>query len=289
MSDDNELSMVAGVPKKPETGADASPEPEAEVVEAEAEPTEPEVEESEADSPPAVEGSDDETESDDTQSNEQKRIAELAFENRKLRRELQAKQSRAEAEAEPIKARTEFDTDEEFNEYLVDQGAQRAERRIESAREQQEFQSNRDKLESDVEAFDASNDLDGKMAEAMFAPDTPITQVVAQHFEDAETDAELRMGVAKHLLVDKPKELSRIAGLSPVQQSREMVKLETKIAKDIAKMKAEKSKTSKAPAPPKPVDGSDPGVSDKANPTSPESDQLSTKEWIARRNKQLYG
>jgi len=122
----------------------------------------------------------------------------------------------------------------------------------------------------------------------LFDISTPITTTVAMYLEDGSTDSDLRMTVAKQLLDNDSKELWRIAGLSAVQQSREMVKLESKIAKEVAKMATEKSKTSKAPSPPKPLSGaSDPGI-DKVSPTDPATaDKMSHADWLAARNKQL--
>ena len=269
-----------------ETGADVADEVEDEVVTPDGDDSESEAEQNEADSPPAVEENDDETESDDAR---QKRIAELAFENRQLKRQLEARQQRPEstAEAAPVKTLKDFDYDEvAFNDYLIDESSNRAEARAARRQQSTEQQRQFDQFRAEADAFDTKV---AGFADKLFAESTPITQEVALHLQDADSDPEVRLRVAECLLKDDMKELKRIGSMNTVGQHAELLKIKGNIAKEIAKVNAEKTKGSKAPAPPKPIDGNEPGVNRKSPSDPTTADKMSDKEWIAARNKQIYG
>ena len=84
--------------------------------------------------------------------------------------------------------------------------------------------------------------------------------------------------VAYHLATN-PKELERIAALPVLSQIREIGKLELKLLSKPAEAKA----PSKAPAPISPLTGTVPKTTDAP------SEEDSDKEWIRKRQKQVYG
>lgn len=219
----------------------------------------------------------------------QKKVAELAFENRQLKRQLEQR-ARAEPESpeqsEPLKTLKDFGYDERaFNEYLIDEGSKRAEARM--ARRQSETtqvteaQRRADEFAAREEAFEAESP---GFKERLHDDNLRITQEMASFIMDPSSEVGLHVG---DYLARNPTEAARIASLSETGQFREMVKLEERIGKEVKKAAAAKSKVSKAPNPPvNTVDGSDPGLS--LNPAVPkDADRMSDKEWLAARNRQL--
>lgn len=286
MSDDNVLSMVSGIPSNPETGADEPANTETVTPEAEAEATPEPEEQIEADSPPAAEGSGDETDSDSTDpEKERKSAAELAYEKRKAKREADRKAE--QKDAEPLKTLKDFDYNEqEFNRYLVEQSTEQAKAQIQAEQEQAAADDAMDRFAGEVDAFDADNE---GFSDWLFDEKTPISAEVAMHLRDTDVDTEIRMGVAQHLR-DNPKELQAVANSNPIQAHKHLLELSTKVAKDQAELRAAKSKTSKAPKPPTSIEGSGNPDITKKSPTDPgTADKMSDKEWLAARNKQLYG
>lgn len=219
----------------------------------------------------------------------QTKVAELAFENRQLRRQLEqraAAEPEAPEQQEPLKTLADFGyKEQEFNEYLIEEGAKRAERRMQRTNaehtQKTEAQQARDEFASREDAFEAENP---GFKERLHKDDLRITEEMAAFIMDPTSDVGLHVG---DFLARNPVEAAKIAALPEIVQVREMVKLETRIAKEVAKAKAEKSKASKAPEPPATtVDGDEPGLSlDPSNPK--DAEKMSDTEWRKARERQL--
>ena len=254
----------------------------------------------EGDSPSPGEGDTEPKPDDEPSDKKAKRIEELAYENRRLQRELkEAKEAKPEEDDdtplpeddEPLKTLKDFDYDEQkFNRYLIEKGAELADKRRaqkaaekEKATERTEAQKRQDEFDARVEAFDADHP---GFKDRLHADDLKISREMAAFI--ADPDSEVGFHVGDYLSQNK-EEAAKIADMSPTQQMREMTKLEAKIGKEIAKANAEKKKASTAPEPPaNPVDGTDPGTD--LNPADPaQADKMSDEEWLAARNKQVHG
>ena len=216
-----------------------------------------------------------------------KALGKLAYENRQLKRQLEQRQEVApegDADSKPLKTLKDFDYDEQaFNSYLVEEiserAAQKQERRQHMSKAEEAAQKAADEFAAREDAFEAENP---GFKERLHADDLRITQEMAMFITDPESEVGLHVG---DYLSRNPEEATKIASMNPTAQVREMTKLEARIGKEVAKAQSAKSKTSKAPAPPKPVDGTDPGV--KVAPTDPKSDKMSDAEWLKAREKQL--
>lgn len=248
---------------------------------------EPKTDAKEADSPSDSEGDTDKKEPDENADRKlERKLGELAFENRQLKRRLEQQPQPGEPDAdEPLKALKDFDYDEAaFNGYLVDEITSRAEKRLEqrSTANSQQTAAERQQVEFEVreEVFEAENP---GFKERLHADDLMITREMASFITDPDSEVGLHVG---DYLASNKAEAARIAVLTPTAQAREMTKLETKIGKEVAKAKAEKTKASNAPPPPSTVDGLDPGL--KVSPTDPATaDKMSDEAWLKARNKQL--
>ena len=242
--------------------------------------------EDDAEAPPASEETA-ETKPDDDAL--QRKVGELAFENRQLKRQLDAagqEQASDDVPPEPLKTLKDFNYDEQaFNEYLIEEGAKRGEARARKAMAadtaKTEADRRQDEFEAREDAFEAENP---GFKERLHDENLRISPEMAMFIADPSNEVGLHVG---DFLSRNPTEAAKIAGLPPTQQMREMVKLESRIGKEVAKAAAEKTKTSEAPEPPaNTVDGTDPGISlDPSNPD--DADKMSDEEWIRRRNKQL--
>lgn len=250
--------------------------------------TEPEPEadqeEQEADSPSAGEDNA-ETKPDDDAI--KRKVGELAYENRQLKRQLEERRQKPEEEKpEPLKTLKDFNYDEQaFNGYLVEEGAKLGERRARAAVQQHsaetEAESNQREFQIREDAFEAENP---GFKERLHAKDLMISQEMAAFIADPASEVGLHVG---DYLARNKTEAARIAGMAPLQQNREMVKLEATISKEVAKAKAAKTSASKAPEPPTGIDGTNPGVKTK-DPSSPaDADKMSDEEWQRQRAKQL--
>jgi len=241
--------------------------------------------EKEAESPPAGEDNADTKPDGDALK---RKVGELAYENRQLKRQLEAKAEAAPEEKtpEPLKMLKDFGYDEQaFKGYLIGEGAQRgaAQAKREMATQGAETEAQRDRREFEIreDSFEADNP---GFKERLHAKDLMISSEMAMFIADPES--EVGMHVGDYLARNKT-EAARIAGLQPTAQMREMTKLESTIGKEVAKAKAEKTKASKAPEPPAGIDGTDPGVKTK-DPSNPaDADKMNDDEWQRQRNKQL--
>lgn len=103
-------------------------------------------------------------------------------------------------------------------------------------------------LEDVTEAFDESREKYDDFDEVVTAPDVQITKDMVKALADSDNPGDVAYYLGKH-----KDEASRIAGLSPLAQAREIGKLEAKVAN----MKPPGKKTTQAPDPIEPVRGSD--------------------------------
>ena len=268
-------------------GKQIPPEPEGEEVEAQEEGEQAE----ESDSPSDGEDNAD-TKPDDQVEKEDpldKKVRELAYENRQLKRQLEQRreleQSDDEPEPEPLKTLQDFGNDEQaYNDYLRQRDKEEIKRELRQEqrreRDRTEAQKLADQYAAREDAFEAENP---GFKERIHDENLPITNEMAMFIADPESEVGLHIG---DFLSRHKDEAYKIAIMPPAQQVRELVKLEARIGKEVAKAKAEKTKASKAPAPPTGLDGSDPGL--KASPDDPATaDKMSHSDWLKARNKQL--
>ena len=253
MSDESQQEVIAEV-SAPEQVATAAPETEV---------TAPEVVE------PAVESK--------TFTQEELDAAigkRLAREQRKWEREQAAraaeKQLKAPAEIPPIE---QFNSPDEYADALAERKAEELLARREQARMQSEIiESYHDKEE------DARNKYDD-FEQVAYNPKLPITNEMAQTIQSSDIGPDMA-----YYLGSNPKEAERISRLSPLQQAKELGKIEAKLA-DNPPVK----KTSNAPAPIAPVTARSSSGSPAYDTTDPRSlKSMSTSEWIeAERQRQI--
>lgn len=233
-----------------------------EAAETEETTAETEVETDEVDEPPKVDPS-------------QRKIAELAFKERELKRTNARLMKMLESQAEKTKAAIappKIEDFETFEEFLDARDSYKAESivkaPVEDNVEMAEFELSRDELYANgvekhpdfVEVVGASNvDITLPMANAIVEIDSVDLQVDTAYY-----------------LGSNPKDAARIAKLSPVKQIAEVIKISTKIESRKTKTK----KPSKAPAPVKPIS--------KGKTSSDEIKEVEDFEsFMKKRNKQL--
>jgi len=197
----------------------------------------------------------------------------LAREQRKWEREQAAKaaekQLKTPVEIPPIE---QFNSPEEYADLLAERKAEELLARREQARMQSET----------LEAFhdreeEARNKYDD-FEQVAYNPKLPITNEMAQTIQSSEVGPDMA-----YYLGSNPKEAERISRLSPLQQAKELGKIEAKLA-DNPVVK----KTSSAPAPIAPITARSSGspATDTTDPRSIKS--MSTSEWIeAERQRQI--
>ena len=197
----------------------------------------------------------------------------LAREQRKWEREQAAKaaekQLKTPVEIPPIE---QFNSPDEYAEVLAERKAEELLARREQARMQSEIiESYHDKEE------DARNKYDD-FEQVAYNPKLPITDAMAQTIQASEVGPDMA-----YYLGSNPKEADRISRLSPLQQAKELGKIEAKLA-DNPVVK----KTSSAPAPIAPITARSSGspATDTTDPRAIKS--MTTSEWIeADRQRQI--
>ena len=197
----------------------------------------------------------------------------LAREQRKWEREQAAraaeKQLKAPAEIPPIE---QFASPDDYADALAEKKAEELLARREQARMQSEIiESYHDKEE------DARNKYDD-FEQVAYNPKLPITDAMAQTIQSSDIGPDMA-----YYLGSNPKEADRISRLSPLQQAKELGKIEAKLA-DNPVVK----KTSSAPAPIAPITARSSGSSatDTTDPRAIKS--MTTSEWIeADRQRQI--
>jgi hypothetical protein len=197
----------------------------------------------------------------------------LAREQRKWEREQAArtaeKQLKAPVEIPPIE---QFNSPDEYAEVLAERKAEELLARREQARQQSEI------IESFHEREEEARNKYDDFEQVAYNPKLPITDAMAQTIQASEVGPDMA-----YYLGSNPKEADRISRLSPLQQAKELGKIEAKLA-DNPVVK----KTSSAPAPIAPVTARSSGspATDTTDPRSIKS--MSTSEWIeAERQRQI--
>ena len=199
----------------------------------------------------------------------------LAREQRKWEREQAARQAELQAKrAIPaeLPPAEQFTSPEAYAEALAERKAEELLARREQARMQSEI------LESFHDREEEARNKYDDFEQVAYNPSLPITDVMAQTIQASEVGPDMA-----YYLGSNPKEAARISRLSPLQQAKELGKIEAKLA-DNPVVK----KTSSAPAPIAPVTARSTGSSatDTTDPRSIKS--MSTSEWIeAERQRQI--
>jgi len=190
----------------------------------------------------------------------------LAREQRKWERE-QAQRAQAPAAPPTPVAPEQFESTEAYVEALA---AQRAQALIEQ-REQQREQS--EVLAAHYEREEEARARYDDFEQVAHNPNLPITQAMAQAIQTSDVGPD----VAYHLGTN-PKEAERISRLPPLQQAKEIGKLEAKLAAS-----PPVKKTSTAPAPITPVTARNSGDAS-YDTTDPRSMKMTMAEWAAADN-----
>ncbi len=196
----------------------------------------------------------------------------IAQERRKWEREQAARviETPRSVPTEPVKPE-QFETWEDFAEA-------RAEQISEQKLQQRDIQRQRTEIDSTYEdrAEDARAKYDD-FDQIVRNPNLRITNEMAETIKSSDIGPDL----AYHLGMN-PKEALRIASLSPLQQAREIGKLEVKLSTEPAV-----KRTTSAPAPINPVSARSTNTSyDTTDPRSAKT--MSDSEWItAERNRQM--
>lgn len=241
----------------------------------------PEVEQEVQEEQPAEDA---EAEKDDLPKGVKKRLGKLAARVRAYEQEIAELRSKvappqaAESDAPPKLEDFDFDQDkydlakarwaarQEIN--AEKQAAKQAEVKKSEIQRQQKaaviFDDVRESIE-DVESLIAENPV---FVSPQFAPavdaildaDAPVAKLVLEH------------------ILRNPAKAEQIAALSPYRQAVEIGKIEAMLTAKLPKQ------SSKAPEPIRPVSGKAPPVK-----TIADTDKTDIKEWMAMRNRQLYG
>lgn len=205
----------------------------------------------------------------------QKKISELAFRERELRRQnaqltkaLEATATKAQSD---VKA-PQIEDYQTIEDYLDARDkyrdAQRETTKAPEPEQNDDFYIARDEMiQSGVEKYE-------DFADVVMAENVKITQEMATALLEID-DTDLQVDAA-YFLGNHPKEAARIAKLSPIGQVREIAKLEVKLS---TKAKPAK-RPSAAPEPIKPVGGTKTSSTEFVEGESYES-------WLKKREKQL--
>jgi hypothetical protein len=198
----------------------------------------------------------------------------LAREQRKWEREQAAKAAETQARKAPaeIPPIEQFASPDEYAEVLAERKAEELLARREQARMQSEI------IESYHEREEEARNKYDDFEQVAYNSKLPITDAMAQTIQASEVGPDMA-----YYLGSNPKEAERISRLSPLQQAKELGKIEAKLA-DNPVVK----KTSSAPAPIAPITARSSGspATDTTDPRAIKS--MTTSEWIeADRQRQI--
>lgn len=194
------------------------------------------------------------------------RLAAEREEKEALRKRLDEISQKVETLSNPAPTkpqRDQFESDEEFTEALVEY---RVSERMGAQTPKATPQPDPGLAQRSNEFIESAEDTVKGFRKIVQNANFPLTEHSWSEIMDMENDGPK---VFVHLN-DHPQEAMRIAQLSPREQTVELEKLADSL-----------DKKSSAPPPISPVSGND-------NPEVDET-KLSTEEWIARRNKKVYG
>lgn len=197
------------------------------------------------------------------------KLAEVEAENRMLKQQMeQARPRQEEPSGKPVPSQFQ-----DYESYIEAVAEWKADQKLATIRAESEAQQRQ--REAQERASKVQQKLSGAASkyedfeEVALDPSVPITQ----HMAEAIADSDMGGDVAYYLGTHRD-EAHRIASLSPVQQVRELTKLETKLsATQVAKTNA-----------PKPISP----VNTNKQPSNGLSDDLPIDEWLKRRNAQVY-
>ena len=198
----------------------------------------------------------------------------LAREQRKWEREQVARAAEMQARKAPVEIPPieQFNSPDEYAEVLAERKAEELLARREQARAQSEI------IESYHEREEEARTKYDDFEQVAYNAKLPITDAMAQTIQASDVGPDMA-----YYLGSNPKEADRISRLSPLQQAKELGKIEAKLS-DNPLVK----KTSSAPAPIAPVTARSSGspATDTTDPRSIKS--MSTSEWIeAERQRQV--
>jgi len=198
----------------------------------------------------------------------------LAREQRKWEREQAARATEAQARKAPVEIPPieQFNSPDEYADALAERKAQELLDRREQARAQSEI------IEAYHEREEEARTKYDDFEQVAYNSKLPLTDAMAQTIQASEVGPDMA-----YYLGSNPKEAERISRLSPLQQAKELGKIEAKLS-DNPPVK----KTSSAPAPIAPVTARSSGspATDTTDPRSIKS--MSTSEWIeAERQRQV--
>lgn len=188
----------------------------------------------------------------------------LAKERRKMEREFAAKQTQpVQPSNEPLTLE-QFETPEAFIEALADRKAQEKVQQQQLQQRQTEIEATyAERVEAVMEKYD-------DFEQVAYSHNHRVTPEMAAVIKESEVGPDIAYWLGLN-----PKESNRIASLTPLQQAREIGKIEAKIAVEpIVK------KTSSAPEPIKPVTANR-ATATTYDTTDPRSTKaMSDSEWI---------
>lgn len=223
------------------------------------------------------------------------RIDELTYHRREAERDRDhwrelALRNTQQPKQEPVveskpKTLADFDYDEsKFQSYLVTETTRQArEAAADEARKEWKAAQERESAERRSASF--------KSKEAEFSktvkdyeqvtrdPSLRISQTMVEAIAESDDGPALAYHLGKN-----PEVAAKIASLPPIAAAKELGRIEAQLA--FARESAKQKTVSEAPAPPPKVEGND-SAPVRVDPDDPESDKLSTAEWIRRRNKQI--
>lgn len=187
-----------------------------------------------------------------------------------------------------LKTLADFKYDEQaYGEYILGEAEKAAERKLDGFRKEATESEQRETRERSRREFDGRiesfkkaekiTDFDVAFRDPRDGGPT-ITDAMAETIMAAEDGPALLYHLAKN-----PQLSADIARMTPLQQAREIGRLESKLAKPAV------PKVSGAPPPAPRIDGAATGGSVSAKADSPDSDKLSDAEWAKAREKQLAG
>lgn len=195
---------------------------------------------------------------------------------------------------EELKTLADFNYDERaYGKYMRDvagkvaeniarREAERVREEIRKGRTAEEFQQRRQQFGERVQAWAREQKVDD--VDRMFAHPRDGGPVVTNEMAETIIDSDQGAAILNYLARNVA-ESKRIAVLSPLQQAREIGRIEAKLAQG-----PQPRTVSGAPPPPPRVDGSGAnGGVGHVKADSPESDKLSDSEWMRAREKQIAG
>ena len=198
----------------------------------------------------------------------------LAREQRKWEREQAAKAQEIQARKAPVEIPPieQFNSPDDYADALAERKAEELLARREQARMQSEI------IESYHEREEEARNKYDDFEQVAYNSKLPITDAMAQTIQSSDVGPDMA-----YYLGSNPKEADRISRLAPLQQAKELGKIEAKLS-DNPPVK----KTSNAPAPIAPITARSSGSSatDTTDPRSIKS--MTTSEWIeADRQRQI--